>query len=188
MRLRKAWKMNKAIFIDRDGVINEDHGYVHKIEDFKFIPKAVDGLKLLSEQGFKFIIITNQSGIGRGYYKKEDFLTFNNHLVSELSKNKIKIEKTYYCQHGPDESCDCRKPSTKYIKEAKKEFDIDLENSYVIGDHPHDIEMGKKAGCKSIYVLTGHGKKHKEELKEADFIAQDLYEAANWILNQKNAK
>jgi len=180
--------MNKAIFIDRDGTLVYDPGYVHKIEDFKFIPKAVDALKLLSEKDFKFIIITNQSGIGRGYYTEEDFLRFNNHLINELLKNKIRIEKTYYCPHRPEEPCDCRKPSIKYIEDAKKEFNIDLKKSYVIGDHPCDIEMGKKAGCKAIYVLTGHGKKHKENLEDADFTAQNLYEAAKYILNIKNAK
>lgn len=176
---------NKAIILDRDGVLIHDIGYVHKVEDFRFIPKAVDALKLLSQKGFKLIIITNQSGIGRGYYTKEDFLKFNNHLINELSKNKIKIEKTYYCPHHPDESCNCRKPSTRHAEEAKKEFDIDLKRSYVIGDHPSDIEMGKKAGCKAAYVLTGHGKKHKGQAKAADFIAEDLYDAAKWIVSRE---
>ena len=180
--------MDKAIFIDRDGVINEDPGYVHKVEDFRFIPKAVNALKLLSQKGFKLIIITNQSGIGRGYYTKEDFLKFNNYLINELSKNKIRIERTYYCPHHPDESCNCRKPGTRHIEEAKKEFNIDLKRSYVIGDHPGDIGMGKKAGCKTAYVLTGHGKKHKESMKEADFTAKDIYEAAEWILKTNTGK
>lgn len=173
--------MNKAVFLDRDGVINEDPGYVHKIDDFKFINNAIEGLKLLKD--FKLILITNQSGVGRGYYTKRDFLKFNSHLINELLKNKIKIEKTYYCLHHPDESCNCRKPSIKHIEEAKKEFNIDLGQSYVVGDHLHDIEMGKKAGCKTVFVLTGHGKKHKETIK-ADFIAQDLYGAAQWIISQ----
>ena len=176
--------MNKAVFLDRDGTINEDFNYAYKIEDMKLIPGVIEGIKML--EGFKFFIVTNQSGIGRGYFSLEDFHKFNDFLVEELEKNGIKIEKTYFCPHGPNEGCDCRKPSTKYILEAAKEFDIDVSKSFVIGDHPHDVEMGKRAGCKSIYLLSGHGEKHKEEGVNADFIAEDLLNAAKWILNVKD--
>jgi D-glycero-D-manno-heptose 1,7-bisphosphate phosphatase len=174
--------MSKAIFLDRDGVLNYDPGYVHKIEDFKLLPGVIEGLKLL--KGFKFIIITNQSGIGRGYYTEEHFHEFNDHLVAELSKNGIKIEQTYFCPHHPDHKCDCRKPSTKLLKQAAEEFDIDLDQSWVIGDHPHDVKMGKVAGCKAIYMLTGHGEKHRAELGdiEPDFTAKNFLEAVNFIL------
>ncbi|MAG50816.1 D-glycero-beta-D-manno-heptose-1,7-bisphosphate 7-phosphatase [archaeon] len=184
--------MKKVIFLDRDGTINEDSGFVYKIEDFKFLPKVIDSLKLLSKENFKFIIVTNQSGIGRGYYTEEDFLRFNNHIVNELLKDGIKIEKTYYCPHHPEHGvgeykmdCTCRKPKTGLVIKAKEEFGINLLESIMIGDHPGDVEMGKKAGCKTIYVLTGHGKRHEVDSKEVNFIAKDLYEAAKWILNNK---
>lgn len=177
--------MNKAIFLDRDGTLNRDDGYVHEVEDFKLLPNVIKGLKLLKDN-FKLFIITNQSGIGRGYYTEENFLEFNNHLVDALKQDNIRIEKTFVCPHHPDEKCDCRKPTTKHIKEAEKEFNLNLKNSYVIGDHGFDIEMGKKTGCKKIFVLTGHGKKHLNELKtKPDFIAKDLLEAAKWILNDQ---
>lgn len=174
--------MDRAILLDRDGVLNEDTGYTHKIKDLRLLHGAVEALKLLKDQ-FRFIIITNQSGIGRKYYTEEDFHQFNNHLLNELKEQGIKIEKTYFCPHSPEENCNCRKPNTKFIKQAEKEFNIDLKNSFVVGDHPHDIEMGKNANCKIIYLLTGHGEKHRQKLNtKPDFIANNLLEAAKWIL------
>jgi D-glycero-D-manno-heptose 1,7-bisphosphate phosphatase len=176
--------MDKAVFLDRDGVLVHDPGYVHKIEDFKLYPNAIKALQLLKK--FKLFIVTNQSGIGREIFTLEDFEKFNNHLLSTLEKNDIIIEKTYMCPHKPEDNCSCRKPSTKFIKEAAKEFHIDLKNSWVIGDHPHDVEMGKNTGCKTIYVLTGHGEKHKNNLNniKPDFIAENFYEAAKIISAQ----
>lgn len=175
--------MNRFVILDRDGVLNEDPGYVHKTENFKLLPGVIEALNLL-KNNFKFIVISNQSGIGRGYYTEEDFHKFNNHLINELKKYGIKIEKTYFCPHMPEENCDCRKPKLKFIKKAEEEFKIDVKNSFVIGDHPSDIRLGKNANCKTIYLLTGHGEKHKEEVNDIkpNFIANNLLEAAKWIL------
>lgn len=174
--------MNKAIFLDRDGTLDIDKGYTYKTGDLKFFPEVFKALNLLKKD-FKFIIITNQSGIGRGYYTEQDMHKFNKRLVSKLEKNGIKIEKTYFCPHKPEENCDCRKPNIKFVKQAEKEFDINLKKSFVIGDHSSDIELGKRARCKTVYLLTGHGKKHKEEIKvKPDFIANNLLEAAEWII------
>ena len=171
--------MTKAIFIDRDGVIIDDQGYVHKIEDFHLLPNSIEGLKLLKD--YKLFIITNQSGIGRGYYKYGDFLKFNNHLLNELKKYNIEIKKTYHCPHKPDENCECRKPKIKLLKDAEKEFGIDLKKSFVIGDQKSDFELGRNAGCRTVHVLTGHGIGVKDEVKP-DYFAQDLADAAKWIL------
>ena len=179
--------MSKAIFLDRDGTLNIDKGYTYKTQDLKFFPDVSKALNLLKKD-FKFVIITNQSGIGRGYYTEEDFHKFNNRLVGELEKKGIKIEKTYFCPHHPDDNCDCRKPNTKFVEQARKELGIELKNSFVIGDHPNDVELGKNAGCKTIYLLTGHGKKHFKELKiKPDFTASSLFEATRFI-NQKREK
>ncbi|MBI2658056.1 HAD family hydrolase [Candidatus Woesearchaeota archaeon] len=175
--------MNKAVFIDRDGCIAEDIGFVHKIKNFKLIPNAVEGLRLL--KNYKLIIVTNQSGIGRGYFRFEDFLQYNNRVVEELRKNGIKIEKTYVCPHAPDDNCECRKPKTKFLKDAEKELGIDLSKSFMIGDKKIDVEMGRNAGCKSILVLTGNGLKEKENA-EADYFADDLLDAAKWIKENDN--
>jgi len=171
--------MIKAVFLDRDGVLIEDIGYPHRLEDFKLIQNAVEGLKLLKD--YRLIIVTNQSGIGRGYFKMNDFENFNNHLMQELKKHRIKIEKTYFCPHKPKDNCNCRKPKTKLIKDAKKEFNIDLKKSFMIGNMKRDIEMGHNAGCKSIFVLTGKGMNEKEN-SNADYVAKDLVGAAKWIM------
>ena len=169
--------MKKAVLLDRDGVIVEDIGYHHKIEDFKLMPNAIEGLKLL--KNYLLIIITNQSGIGRGYYTMKDFEKFNNHLIQELKKHNIKVEKTYVCPHKPEDNCQCRKPSSKLIKDAAKEFDIDLEGSFAIGDRENDIEFGKNGNCRTILISN---KEIKNKTK-ADYTAKDLLDAARWILN-----
>ncbi|MBI2135317.1 HAD family hydrolase [Candidatus Woesearchaeota archaeon] len=181
--------MVKACFLDRDGTITEDIGYAFKLEDLKIIPGVINGLKLLSKE-FIFIIITNQSGIGRGIHTEEDMHKFNKKLIEELKKSRIEIKKIYFCPHAPEQICDCRKPSVKYIKEAAKEFKIDVKGSWVIGDKPIDAEMGKNSGCRTVYMLTGQGKKRLNELKEKnikpDFIARDFLQAAEFIINHNN--
>lgn len=177
-----------AVFLDRDGCLNEDPGYVHKIEQFKLLPGVIEGLKKLSKY-YEFFIITNQSGISRGIFTENDLIKFNNKLIEELKKEKIEIKKIYCCVHKPEDNCDCRKPSTKYMLEAAKEFGMSLKDSWVIGDHPHDIIMGINAGSKTVYLLTGHGKRHFGQIVKSklmlDFIAQNFQQAADYILNKK---
>ena len=114
--------MNKAVFLDRDGVLVEDNGYVHRIENFRIIQNVIEGLKKISKE-YALFIVTNQSGISRGVYTQKDFEKFQSHLISELEKNGIKIKKTYHCPHTPEEKCVCRKPSTKFLEEAAREFE-----------------------------------------------------------------
>jgi len=178
--------MVKAIYLDRDGTLNDDlYGYVHKVKDFKLLFGVVEGLRSLSKE-FIFVVVTNQSGIGRKIYTEGDMEKFNEKLIEELKKENIEIKKIYFCRHTPEDNCNCRKPSIKYIKQAEKEFDIDLKNSWVIGDHPSDIEMGIKSGCRNVYMLTGHGKKHLEDLEKKDFnpnfVAENFLQAAKFII------
>ena len=119
--------MKPAVFLDRDGTLNEDTMYPHKIHHFKMLPGVIDGLKKLSKK-YIFVIITNQSGIGRGVFKEEDFQNFNNHLITTLKKEGIEIKKTYHCPHTSEQVCECRKPSAKYINDAAEEFGIDIKN------------------------------------------------------------
>lgn len=179
--------MNKAIILDRDGTLVADPGYyIYKIEDFKLLPGVIEGLKALSKK-FIFVVVTNQSGIGRGAHTLTDTEKFNEKLIDELKKDGIEIKKIYVCEHAPEDDCDCRKPSIKFVKEAEKEFDIDLKNSWVMGDKPIDIEMGEKSGPKTIYVLTGHGKEYLNNLQNSNlnpnFIAKNFLQAAKFIIN-----
>ena len=171
--------MTSAVFVDRDGVLVEDKGYVHKIEDFRMILNAVEGLKLLKH--YKLFIVTNQAGLGKGIFTIEDFNKFSIHLLNELGKHGIRIEKMYFCPHKPEDNCECRKPKAKFLKDAEKEFKIDLKKSFVIGDRKSDFEMGRSVGCRTIHVLTGDGIKHKNEVNP-DYFAKDLIDAAEWVI------
>ena len=177
--------MDKAIFLDRDGTISDDTMYPHKAEDFRLLPGVVEGLKKLSKE-YMFIIITNQSGIGRGIFKEEDMYKFNEKLINELKKENIKIKKIYFCPHTPEDNCDCRKPATKNMLQAKEYLNIDMESSWMIGDHPSDVELGKRAGTRTIYLKTGHGEKHFDDLEKnsikPDFIAENFTQASEFIL------
>lgn len=176
--------MKRAIFLDRDGTINEDVGDLFSQDKLEFIPRAIESLKLLQEQ-FELFIVTNQSGIGKKHFSEKEYLEFDAYFQELLWQEGIKIEKTYYCPHMREEGCICHKPQTFFLKKAEREYGIDLAKSYVIGDHPHDTEMGDRVGAKSIYLLTGHGPKHRKEIVTSpSYIANDLYEAAMWIMNR----
>ncbi len=179
---------NKAIILDRDGTLNEDQGYAHKVREFKFLSGVIEGLKLLKSD-FLFFIISNQSGIGKGFYTIEDFWKFNDYLTTNLKNNNIKIIKTYFCPHKIEDKCICRKPNIKYINDIVSEYNIDLKNSWVIGDHPSDVQLGINAGSKTVYMLTGHGKEHQGDLKKKrifpTFIAEDFLTAAKYIISNK---
>jgi D-glycero-D-manno-heptose 1,7-bisphosphate phosphatase len=178
--------INTAIFLDRDGTINEDVGDLCDIKKLNFIPGAIDALKILQKY-FLLFIITNQSGINKGIFTEKEFLEFNAFFLNCLEKENIKIQKVYFCPHTTEQNCECKKPKIFFITEIKKKYNVDLNNSYTIGDHPHDVEMGQNAGTKSIYLLTGHGTKHLGQLKSKPvFVAKNLYDATLWIL--KNEK
>lgn len=175
---------NKAVFLDRDGTINLDKGYTHRIEDLKFIPNSAEGLKKLSQSGYKLIILTNQSGIRRSYYPKEDYFAFRQEMHRRLEEQGVLITAEYFCPHIPEDNCNCRKPKTGMLEQAQKDFDLDLKECWVIGDSVVDIQTGTKLGCKTIHVLTG---KEKDTLPYVpDFIAQDLIQAAEYILSYNN--
>ncbi|MHA1931388.1 MAG: D-glycero-alpha-D-manno-heptose-1,7-bisphosphate 7-phosphatase [Promethearchaeota archaeon] len=176
----------KAILLDRDGVLIEDKNYAYKIEDLELIPGVIDGLKLLQEK-FIFFIITNQTGIGRGYYTEEDFHKFNNHLISLLEKENIEVLKTYFCPHLREDNCDCRKPKTRFIEEIINEFDVNIKESWMFGDHPSDIQFGINGGCRTVFLTTGHGKNHIDDFETLEIkptiISTDFLTATKELLN-----
>jgi len=172
--------MQKAIFLDRDGVINIEKNYVSKIEDFQFIDGVFDTLKHLQNSGYKLFIITNQSGIGRGYYTKDDFDKLTSWMLSEFEKKQISISQVEHCPHNPDEMCLCRKPKSGMIDNILKNHNIDLEKSWLIGDKKSDILCAKNAGIKStIQVKTGHAFDEKD--CPADFVCDSIKEAKDII-------
>ena len=176
---------NKAVFLDRDGTINVDKDYVFLKQDLDFIPNAISALKELSEAGFKLIIITNQSGIGRGYYSEEEYENFMKHFYDLLKNQGVKIKADYYCKHSPEENCECRKPKTSLIEKAVKEHNIDKEQSFFVGDKTSDILGGKNSGLKTILVLTGKAGKDKKYDVAPDYICNNLLEASKIIIKKK---
>jgi D-glycero-D-manno-heptose 1,7-bisphosphate phosphatase len=143
----------KAIFLDRDGVINVERGYTYKIEDFLILPEVIDALKVFKTQGFLLIIISNQGGIGKGLYTKNDVNLLHTYLFNHLKKNDLLLDEIYYCPHFPESSkCICRKPDSLMIEKAMARFGIDPTQSYFIGDKERDIEAAKKANVKGILI------------------------------------
>ncbi len=143
---------HKAIFLDRDGTINVDSGYTHKVEELKFIDGAVEALKLFKEAGYKLFIITNQSGIARGYFTQEQYNSFNDALTQTLAQEGVIIEQTLMCPHSPEEECACRKPSPYLIETASQKHNIDRSKSFMLGDKESDIKCGINAGVTSYRV------------------------------------
>ena len=172
----------RAIFFDRDGVINAGipkYKRVDSIDKIELLPNALKGLRLLASFDYKFFFVTNQAGIAEGLISRADFNEINNEVLRQIEPSGIKINKTYVCPHGEDSKCECRKPKPKLLRDAASEYDINLANSWVIGDRLTDIQAGINAGTKTILVQTGA----ILEAPEADFVAADLLEAAKYISN-----
>lgn len=155
---------NRAVFLDRDGTINIEKDYLHRIEEFEFIPRAPEAIRLLKDAGFLVIVVSNQSGVGRGYFDEQAVKDLHHHIQSELACYGTSIDAFYFCPHHPEKglgsykvTCGCRKGSPGMFLQAAREHDIDLQRSFMVGDKLADIEAGERAGCKSILVLTGYG-------------------------------
>jgi D-glycero-D-manno-heptose 1,7-bisphosphate phosphatase len=145
--------MNKAIFLDRDGIINTERGYTHRLEDFIILPDLMESLQFLQKKGYLFIIVTNQSGIAKELYTQENVEEIHAYLLNEFKKNNIVIAEIYYCVHHPDVSrCICRKPDSLFVEKALARFEIDAAQSYFIGDKDRDVEAAAKGGVKGILV------------------------------------
>jgi len=161
----------KGIFLDRDGVVNVEKDYLYKIEDFEFIDGLFEALRYLKSFGFKFFIITNQSGIARGYYNEDDFEKLTVWMIEQFKNEGIEIGQVEYCPHSPDGDCSCRKPKTGMIENIAQNFEIDFANSWLIGDKESDIECGLNSGIKNtIQVRSGH----TFEVSKAGFIIDKL--------------
>jgi len=172
--------MKRALFLDRDGVINKEYSYVHKIENFEFLEGVFDALKYAQERGYLLIIVTNQAGIGRGYYGEDDFFRLTEWMVEAFRENGIHIDRVYHCPHGPDDGCGCRKPGAGMINSAIADFGIDPENSWLIGDKESDILAAVSAGIKN-HILVRSGHEIDEKNSKAKYICDSLKEAVKLI-------
>jgi D-glycero-D-manno-heptose 1,7-bisphosphate phosphatase len=144
---------NKAIFLDRDGVINVERGYTNRLEDFVILPDLIEVLQLFKQKGYMLIVISNQSGIAKGLYTQQDVEALHSYLVAELQKNNIILDEIYYCVHHSDVSrCICRKPDSLFVEKALARFAIDPSQSYFIGDKERDVEAGEKVGVSGILI------------------------------------
>ena len=145
--------MQKAIFLDRDGVINTERGFTYRLQDFVILPDLIEVLQLFQQKGFILIVVSNQSGVAKGLYKQTDVEIIHSYMLNEFTKNTISISEIYYCIHHPDVSaCICRKPDSLFVEKALARFDIDPQKSYFIGDKERDVEAGEKAGVTGILI------------------------------------
>lgn len=185
----------KAIFLDRDGVINKDpmncpYGYVTRWAEFKFLPGAKRAIRKLTEAGYSSYVISNQAGIAKGYFTLKSLKDITKKMLKEIAKSDGKIAKVYYCPHRKEDNCDCRKPKAGLFKKALGRRKVDFKNTFFIGDKIADVQAGRAVGLKTILVLSGlTSLKNKRQWRaKPDYIKRDLLEAVNWILKTKGKK
>lgn len=193
-------KKNIAVFLDRDGTINEEVGYLDSIDKLKIIPAAYEAIKLLNTNEIKTVVISNQAGVARGFFTEEFVDVLNNTIQSDLNIKGAIIDKFYYCPHHPTEGkgiylrdCNCRKPAPGMLLQAAQELNLDLAQSYFVGDRFIDMETAKKVGAKGILVKTGYGENLLQNdgpdkatpENTPDFVAADVLEAVLWILKDR---
>lgn len=185
-------KRHVAVFLDRDGTINEEMGYINHVDRFVLLPGAAEAIRRLNSGGLKAVVVTNQSGVARGYFPKRLIDRVHEKMCRLLRQKGAWLDGIYPCVHTPSGEdglggCDCRKPEIGLLLQAARELELDLKRSYVVGDRFKDVETGRKAGAKAVLVLTGYGKGELEYLSptskvQPDFIAADLARAVDWIL------
>jgi len=189
-----AKKLDKVVFLDRDGVINLDRSdYIKSWSEFKFIPRSIEAIKELTLKGFNVIVITNQSVINRKMVSAKGLEYILTMMKNEVRSGGGLIHDIFFCPHIPEDICDCRKPKPGLVFQAQKAYSIDLADAVMIGDSAKDIECARNAGCgKAVLVKTGNGAKAEKTLEEKkiypDHIAQDLYEAVQWIVDIRVTK
>lgn len=173
----------KAVFLDRDGTICEEVNFLSRTKDLRLFTFSAEAVRLLNVSGFLVVLITNQSGIARGFFDEKTLHEIHAKLKCELAESDAKLDAIYFCPHNSAGNCDCRKPQTGMIEQAKQDFSFDLENSWFIGDKAIDVETGLNAQIKTALVLTGYGKKEVPLLKkEPNLIAENLLEAVRLII------
>lgn len=180
--------MKRAVFLDRDGTINIEKEYLYQAKEFEFIPGVPEAIRLLNEAGIMVVVVTNQSGVARGYYTEDDVEILHRHIAQELKLHEAHIDAWLYCPHHPDGRgsyalpCMCRKPLPGMLFEAATRYDIDLDDSIMIGDKQADIEAGIAAGCQTILVRTGYGAEEERLAGPQTVVCADLLSAVKYLL------
>jgi len=193
-------KKNSAIFLDRDGTINEEVGYLDSADKLRIIPAAFEAVRQINASGMKAVVITNQAGVAKGLFTEEFVREINEQIQSALLAQGALIDRFYFCPHHPTEGndpyrliCDCRKPEPGLLLQAAVDLNIDLARSYFIGDRLRDVETAHRVCAKGVLVMTGYGQDlmqksgpdQANELNQPDYIAQDILEAVHWILKDR---
>ncbi len=178
---------NRAVFLDRDGVLMRDANYVGHVDQVELIDGAPQALRRLQDAGFRLFVVTNQSGVGRGYFTREAVEEIHALLDRHFAEAGARIDRYYVCPHHPEDNCDCRKPKPKFLLDAAREYGLDLRRCFMVGDRPSDVQCGQNAGARTILVLTGVG---QETLAggevRPDKVADNISVAAEWILQQRD--
>jgi D-glycero-D-manno-heptose 1,7-bisphosphate phosphatase len=189
--------MTKAVFLDRDGTVNEEVGYMTDLSKLRLIPGAGAAIRKLNDTGFTIVLVTNQSGVARGYFPESLVHEAHEKLDAMLKAEGARIDAVYYCPHHPTagnshytRDCDCRKPRTGLIERAVRDLDIDVSRSYMVGDKWSDIELGHRAGVRAVLVQSGFaaddaGNQRMDRTQDPDFLAQTLTQAADWIVTRE---
>lgn len=186
-----------AVFLDRDGTLNDEMSYLDSADRLMILPRVGEAIRLLNENALLAVLVTNQSGVARGFFSEATLKEIHERLKNILKEEGAYLDGIYYCPHHPEVGlpeylvdCDCRKPRAGMIEAAAKDLNIDVSRSYVVGDKIIDIEMARNAGAKGIMVMTGYGKEGLKYMSHEwkvwpDHIADDLYDAVKWILSQE---
>jgi D-glycero-D-manno-heptose 1,7-bisphosphate phosphatase len=195
-------KKHPAVFLDRDGTLIEEVGYLDRLERLKLFPDSAKAIRLINSSGMKAVVATNQSGVARGYFTEAVVEMLHHHLQNLLQAEGAQIDRFYYCPHHPTEGlgsyrtlCACRKPEAGMIRQAAEEMNLDLSRSYLIGDMPTDIEAASKAGIKSVLIRNNGSPGHPPEIipqgrnsrSEPDWVAASLLDAVHWILQDRQS-
>jgi D-glycero-D-manno-heptose 1,7-bisphosphate phosphatase len=179
-----------AVFLDRDGTLNVEVNYLYRVDDLHLISGAAQAIRRLNEAGYLVIVVTNQAGIARGYYAESDLHALHEHMAALLAAEGARIDAFYFCPHHPDFTgpCSCRKPAPGMLRAAERDHNLDLRQSWLIGDTAGDVGAGVAAGCRTILVRTGYGARTEPDLAEhqnrPDAVVDDIGAAVRWLLEQ----
>ncbi len=188
-------KKNRVVFLDRDGTLCEEVGYLSSVEQMRLIPRSGEAVRLLNQKGYKVVVVTNQAGVARGFFPEAVLEGLHAEMVRQLREEGAYLDGIYYCPHHPldgfppyRQECNCRKPATGLLERAAADLNLDLLSGYMIGDHFSDVECGQRVGAETVLLLTGHGQealaKRESWPRPPSFIATDLYAAVLWVLGK----